>query len=317
MTKLILSRRTLAATLAAFALSGPAAAQDEVEASQWMRAVTVTWAEIARVPTDALTRSVFPLYGVASDEAELERARRTARENRDAWNAEITRCRAMVEALGPAPQIGGEAAQAIVDQIAPDQRQCLDRLSVLGEFLETTAMRFVAGEMPFTPAMRIINYALFGEIDWIMASATKATRLAFEPDSFRDIVTRLLRLDFLVSSTVRGVLVKILQDEPRDHIVPAQNVLRGAAVEFRHVGERFAAADRLVIDVPPEARQEVRQLLPRLRVLAAEHATRLEATADTWTTLTAAQLLAREDADLPPSFSAEAGALLRGASVPL
>ncbi len=312
-------RQALFIALAAIG-ARPAFAQTEEEAIAWGRAVGVTWTEILNVPLSAIRDgSSIPMYRVAQSDDELGDARRRARTKREATEAEIARCRAMVAALGPAPGRFENWQQAIVDRIAPDQIVALDRLAVMARFVETTGMRFVSGELPFTPVMRMCHFAVFGETQWIMGASMNVTRLAATPGSFVDLWTRMSSLDSLIASTAHGVFMRILNRETADHIAPAQTALFAAAQEARQIGQQFTAANLPRLNVNGEQRQRLAPLLPQIAALAAAHADRVESTARGWPALTYEQVLAMDagPGDEPPQFVLEAGPLLLSANVDL
>lgn len=320
MGPLQLNRRNLLLAPLAAALPATARAQtiQEEEALAWGRAAALTWGQILRIPVNVMTEGggTLPAYRVADSEEELSEARTRARATREWGETEIARCRAMVAALGPTPQISDGWEQRIVDQIKPEQIVALDRLAAMFPFIETTGMRYVSGELPFAPVMRMCNYAMFAEINWIMAATMKVGRLAFAPDTFADLWTRLGALDSLVSSVTNTTFLRVLNGDDPSHLRDAQSVLIAAAAETRQITSQFAAPDMSRLDLIGERRQILGPILPRIAAIGAEHATRLEQTAAQWATLTSEQVLATDE-DRVPLFMREAGPLIEGAGVQL
>lgn len=311
------SRRALIATLAAMGIVPSAKAQDGSDNFAWVQATAAVWIEILQVPMALLRTSGLSAYRVADDERELVEARTRAAAKRAEMQSEIARCRAMMEATPPAPRIAEGWEQAIIDQSLRDQITALERLSALAVFLENNSNAYVSGSIPFAAAMRMSNWSLFGETDWIMASSTKLARVGQVPNGFVDLWHRSASLDWLASSVVRGVAVRIVHGDPPSHITQAQVVLAAIASEMREIAGLYSAADQRPLSVASEARLRVRRALPRLAELAVNQARALDDIARAWPSLSPTDLIA-DDAtfDQAPSFMAVAGPLIGDISSP-
>lgn len=311
------SRRTLIATLIAASVAPSAKAQDGSDDFAWAQATAVVWVEILRVPMALLRTSGLSAYSVASDERELNDARTRAAVKRATMEAEIARCRAMMEATPPAPRMAEGWEQTIVDQTLNDQRTALERLAALAVFLESNSNAYVSGSIPFAAAMRVSTWSLFGETDWIMASSTKLARVGEERNGFVDLWHRSASLDWLASSVVRSVAVRIVHGDPPSHIAEAQVVLAAIASEMREIAGFYATADQRPLRVAGDARLRVRRALPRLAELAATQAQALDDVARAWPLLSVADVIAEDAAfDQAPSFMAGAGPLIGDISSP-
>lgn len=303
------SRRTLLISGAATAIATPAAAQDVGEGLAWIQATTTVWAEILQVPTALMRGSTFAAYSPATTDRELDEARALAATKRAEMEVEIARCRAMIEATPPAPVVAEGWGQGIVDQSARDQHAALDRLARLALLLENNSNSYVSGRVPFAAAMRISNWSLFGEVDWIMASTTKLARVGQRPNAFVDLWWRSASLDWFGSSVVRCGAAAIGHGDPPADITPA--ALSTLASEMREVRDGYSAADQFPLDVAPDARGRVRRALPRLVELANAHAGALDELARIWPSILPADLIAGGDiVDRVPRFMAEAGPLI-------
>lgn len=310
----------LAPLAAAFPSLASAQTTPDDAAVAWGRASALTWGEILKIPINSMTEGggSMPAYSVARTEGERVEARARARAARQWGETEIARCRAMVSALGPAPQVGAGWEQQIIDRIIPEQITALDRLAVMFPFIETTGMRYVTGELEFTPVMRMCNYALFAETNWIMAATMRIGRLAFDPDSFADLWTRMGSLDFLVSSTACSTYMRVLNDDDPIHLTAARTVLTATATEVRQITAQYAAPDLSRLGLIGEQRQRLAPVMPQIAAIAAEHAARLDQTAQIWATLTSEQVLAFDASDdRAPQFMDEAGPVIERAGVHL
>lgn len=316
MTARVLRRHVLAAPLAA--LAAPAAAQEGAaeQILAWVRASALTWNEILALPMALLRTGGIPAYSVAESEAELSEARDRARAWRVSDETEIARCRGLVSALTPAPRVGDDIAQARIDQILVDQSVAIDRLAAMTLFVEATGMRYVSGELPFTPVMRMCNYVQFAEVNWITAHMLEVGRLAYEPDTLVDLITRTSVLDMLVQSAGCTTYMHTLNGDGADHIAAGRSVLSASAGEMRVIAQRMQTADMSALGLIGEARQRIAPILPQLAALAGQHADRLDQTAAAWATLDAAQVLAVED-DNWPQFLRDAAPLLERANIQL
>jgi hypothetical protein len=314
-----ISRRVILWTASALTLARPAGAQDLTDANAWAEAMGAIWSEILGAPMAALKTSTFSSYRVLSDEQELAEARARAAAKRADMEAEIARRCVLVDAAPPAPQSGEPWEQTIIDQAHGDQKHALERLASVAVFLESNSNDFSSGAVPFPAAMRMANWSLFGEVDWIMASWTKLARLGQKPDSFTDLWHRAMTLDWLASSIIRGACVRIVHGDPPTQIAAAQTDLAGVASEMRRISALFATADQRALDVVGETRRlRLRRALPQLSVLAENQARTLDEIARTWPTLSPADLTAEDTAfDEAPAFIRAAAPLLRDVGIPV
>lgn len=311
------SRRTLIAALIAASVAPSAKAQVGSDGFAWGQATAAIWIEIMQVPMALLRTSGLSAYRVADDERELNDARARAATKRATMESEIARCRAMMEATPPAPQMAAGWEQTLIDQTLSDQGIALDRLAALAVFLESNSNAYVNGNIPFAAAMRMSNWSLFGETDWIMASSTKLARVGEEPNGFVDLWHRSASLDWLASSVVRGVAVRIVHGDPPSHVTEAQVVLAAIASEMREISGLYSTADQRPLRVAGEARLRIRRALPRLAELAANQAQALDDAARAWPSLSPTDVIADDAAfDQAPSFMAVAGPLIGDLSLP-
>lgn len=305
------SRRTLIATLITASLARSAKAQERSDDFAWGQAAVAVWIEILQVPMALLRTGGLSAYSVADDERELHDARTQAAAKRATMESEIARCHAMMVAVPPAPRMTEGWEQTIVDQTVSDQTSALERLAALAVFLENNSNAYVSGSVPFAAAMRMATWSIFRETDWIMGSSTKLARVGEQPNGFLDLWHRSASLDWLASSVVRGVAVRIVHGDTPSHIFEAQRVMAAIASEMREIAGLYATAAQRSLRVAGEARLRVRRALPSLAQLAANQAQALEAVARAWPSLSATDLIAEDAAfDRAPSFMALAGPLI-------
>jgi len=309
MTAISVSRRALLATLPAVCIVSAASAQDVETARAWASATALIWSEILHVPVDLLTTGGLSTHRRATNQQDLAEMHARAAAGRAGIEAEVDRCRAMMRAAPPPPTMLHSWEDTIVDRTLRDQAQALERLAAMAVFLEANSNRFAGGEAPFAAAMRLANWTLFGESDWIMACCVKLERLTVAPDSFLDLWHRATSLDWLASSINRTAIIGIVRGDPPEHLAEAQAALGRVSAEMRQISSAFATVG--LQGLSGEGRARVRPLLPRLSALAAEQAKALDEAARAWPSLTPAQLIAEgAEFDNAPSFVQAAGRLV-------
>jgi hypothetical protein len=295
----------------------PSAQAQSVAPETWVQSIVTAWSAILDVPMSVVRTSAFAIYGRARDERELSEARATAANKRAEMEAQIARCRALVAALPPGPRVTEGWEQMIVDQVPNDQSHALDRLVTLAAFIESNSNDFARGAISFGAAMPMSQWAVLGEVDWIMASSTKIGRVGQAQNGFVDLWQHAATLDYLASSIVRGVYVRIVHGDPPTKIPEDQAALNGVASEMRRISELFAAADQRSLGIAGDVGLRVRRLLPRLSALAEEQAQALDAISRAWPSLSANDLIAGHVPGAQvPSFVRAAGPLVEFAGQP-
>lgn len=209
------------------------------------------------------------------DAAHVEEMRAGAREARARFEQRIAGLRTAIE------------EQTYDPTIAQRQLRVLDRYNALAALMERVRFGAISGEIERRPAIQIINYALFGEVDWTFAEFMET--VPHDRGADAEYLMRAIALDWRAQAFNALARRDVLLGDSSG-VASAQQNLRQMAVMFHRLADESESPrelswwDALQVSAEDRARRAVYLEAAPSHIRA--HALAIEQLAEALTTAT-------------------------------